>query len=413
MTAPARRRLSVARKYLHITSFLTGYPYFVLVQNLSFYSFVLLIYNAWQLQGRILKIATVMSVLACLFMAAAIISVISAWFNFGNEYFMISLAALPNYLYWGIIIVSLPNIIYKVSAVNSVSKYIALGLLLTNLSFHFLDVYLQYIPIHRQMQQNAFAFLNIIFAPVCTSYVQQRYNKTWLTLLLIALLSLSGLASGSRSASFLVTLGALTSLFATNIRFIMASFFFLLYIAIFLPIIIETDLVKQNIKEINPRTYEVIYNSQNTFETDQSYLVRLAMIEKGLLIFKENPITGVGLLNFYSVDVEMPLEFTGGELIEHQDLSKVNPHNSYISFLAEGGLLLLGAFVLLILYPLVFFLRNFSRLSPLERSYFIGIAGMAVHSYVIAGMVNIYGWFLLAIANSIIYKTKLTHRQLV
>jgi hypothetical protein len=73
----------------------------------------------------------------------------------------------------------------------------------------------------------------------------------------------------------------------------------------------------------------------------------------------------------------------------------------------------LGAFVLLILYPLVFFLRNFSRLSPLERSYFIGIAGMAVHSYVIAGMVNIYGWFLLAIANSIIYKTKLTHRQLV
>lgn len=407
MSSASGNRFTRAKKYLHITAFLMGYPYMVFIQNLSFYSFFLFIANAWKIPGRLFNISTRMSALACLFMAAAMISVISAWYNFGNAYFLISLAALPNYLYWGIIIILLPNVLFKISEISDVSKYIALGLLLTNLSFHFLDVYLQYIPIHRQMQQNAFAFINIIFAPLCVSYVQQRYNRTWLTLLLIALMTLSGLASGSRSASFLVTLGALTSLFATNIRFIMASFFFLLYIAIFLPIILETDLVKQNIKEINPRTYEVIYNPQNTFETDQSYLVRLAMIEKGLLIFKENPITGVGLLNFYSVDVEMPLEFTGGELIEHQDLSKTNPHNSYISFLAEGGLLLLGAFVLLILYPLVFFLRNFSRLSPLERSYFIGIAGMAVHSYVIAGMINVYGWFLLAVANCIIYQFKL------
>jgi O-antigen ligase len=172
-----------------------------------------------------------------------------------------------------------------------------------------------------------------------------------------------------------------------------------------LPEIKENQFVKQGIYKLNERTYELVYNTDNTLKTDRSYLTRLAMQEKGLNLFKENPITGVGLGNFHKTKGEIDYEFDGAELLENKDdfLSEgTSAHNSYISFLSEGGILVFIPFLFLLLYPIFYFLINFSRIEKHEKAIFISVIFMAIHSWFIVGMANVFGWFILGIVNSYI-----------
>jgi O-antigen ligase len=134
------------------------------------------------------------------------------------------------------------------------------------------------------------------------------------------------------------------------------------------------------------------------------------MIEKGVGIFNEHPITGVGVGNFTKVDFDIQFDFEGGHFIESKEdflTTGTSAHNSYISLLAEGGLLLLIPVLLLIFIPITFFIFQFNQIHNLARALFISVLLMSVHSWFISGMINVYAWFLIGITNSyMIYRNE-------
>ena len=132
------------------------------------------------------------------------------------------------------------------------------------------------------------------------------------------------------------------------------------------------------------------------------------MIEKGLNIFEDHPISGIGIGNFMATEYAIDFKFEGAEFIEYQVdyLMHTNSHNSYISFLSEGGILLLIPMLILIFSPTVFFITHYFSIPNEHKGLFIGIIFMSIHSWFIAGMVNVYGWFLLGIVNAYIINFK-------
>eukprot|EP01035_Chromulina_nebulosa_P004957 gene4957-6732_t len=103
-------------------------------------------------------------------------------------------------------------------------------------------------------------------------YVKDKYGQRWAIVAAI-LIILAGTLSGSRSGSIL-------TLFTSG------------------SVVIQLEAVKSAIFSLNERTYYIIYETEETLTTDQSYLIRLAQVEKGLGLFQENPFFGIGLNNF-------------------------------------------------------------------------------------------------------------------
>ncbi len=217
--------------------------------------------------------------------------------------------------------------------------------------------------------------------------------------------------SGSRSGSILALSGAVLTVVMQNWVRMFIALFILVFITVAAPQILESNAFKSTILSLNKRTYNLIYSTDETLATDQSYLIRLAMIEKGLNIFEKNPIEGIGINNFSKVTGEIDFNFEGAEIIESKEeilKEGISAHNSYISFLAEGGLLLFIPMILLIFYPIIYFAFNFTNILEYEKAIFISMIFIAIHSWFISGLLNVYTWFVIGIINSyIIYKRKI------
>jgi O-antigen ligase len=196
--------------------------------------------------------------------------------------------------------------------------------------------------------------------------------------------------------------GATASILLGNFIQISITAFLAILASFVIPTLIESPQVKTAIQQLNPRTYELLYETENTLQTDRSYLTRLAMIEKGLNIFEDHPISGIGIGNFMSNEYRSDFNFDGAEFIENreEELMHTNAHNSYISFLSEGGILLIIPMLVLMFTPVVFLIINYFTIPNEHKGLFIGIIFMCIHSWFIAGMVNVMGWFLLGIANA-------------
>jgi O-antigen ligase len=103
-----------------------------------------------------------------------------------------------------------------------------------------------------------------------------------------------------------------------------------------------------------------------------------------------------------ATEYEIDFKFEGSEFIEgkEEELMHINAHNSYISFLSEGGILLIIPMLILMFAPTVFFIFNYFSIPNEHKGLFVGIIFMCIHSWFIAGMVNVMGWFLIGIANA-------------
>lgn len=382
-----------------------AYPFWTIVQNLSFFYMMLFYQKSFRLPYKLFEVRGFMSFVSVLFMIGAFTSTMGAGINLGYDYFILAIRVLPNYLYWGVLILTLGNLALKTISLQQFYKMIFLGLIATSVTYFGLKQYLEFIPLFRNVTQNNFAFILICFGPMATYYVQQKWNNGFYTIVAIAAISICGLVSGSRSGSLLVFAGsALVVSIDSWLRIVIISFFgFCLYLVT--PQLLSAPVIKSGIYDMNERTYDLIYETDMTLSTDRSYLTRLAMIEKGLNIFEKYPIAGIGIGNFSNKSFDIDFNFEGAEFIEGKEEfleSRTNPHNSYISFLSEGGLLLFIPMVLLMFYPVFYFFANFGFMPKEEKAIFISIIFMCIHAWFIAGMVNVYGWFILGFANGII-----------
>jgi O-antigen ligase len=355
-----------------------------------------------------------MSFAAILMVIGAIASTIGAGINQGQEMFLNSMAILPNYIYWGVIVVTIGNSALKTTGLLEIYKMFFWGLVATMATYYSIGSYLSGFPLYRRLSPNSFAFILILFSPMATVYLNETKKNGVYTLLFVIMVMLAGFLSGSRTGSLLAVTGSLLALSLNNWLRILLVVFFAAFIGISAPQILSSPLVKSGIHGLNERTYELIYSTDETLSTDRSYLTRLAMIEKGLNIFNDHPIEGVGVNNFTRVVGEIDFNFEGSEYIEGKEdtLSEgLSAHNSYISFLAEGGLLLFIPMLILLFYPTVYFISNFNQIKNYEKAIFISIIFMSIHSWFISGLLNVFGWFVLGIVNSyIINKNNITSR---
>ena len=391
-------------KPLLFATFFMAFPVFTIVQNISFFFLVYFFYKINAVTPQLLKAKSFLAVTAIFIIIAAFISTINAGLNFGIENFTNAVKVLPNYTYWGILVIFLGNVFFRFLTYEQLGKMVFWGVC-ANIAGRFIfSPILNLVPFYSPGSQNSFAFQLIIFAPIATSFLHKKYNNYLYTFAYIIVISLAGVLSGSRSASVLVLVGATASLLLGNLIQLSITAFLAILASFVMPSLIESSQVNTAIQQLNPRAYELLYETENTLQTDRSYLTRLAMIEKGLNIFEDHPISGIGIGNFMATEYEIDFKFEGSEFIESKEdeLMHTNSHNSYISFLSEGGILLIIPMVILMFTPTVFFVINYFSIPNEHKGLFVAIIFMCIHSWFIAGMVNVMGWFLLGIANAYI-----------
>lgn len=394
MITPRLKKL----QYYYI--YFTAFPAILLVQNLSAFFFPVLVYDYHKRFGnKFLAGKSVFDILAGFIGIGAIVSVAGASSSGIDGGIANSIAVLPNYLYWVVALLFFSGY-GKELDFQAIFKGVFWGIITSTIYFYTINEYIGGIPVLKYLQQNIYSFLLIAFSPMFVYYTEQKYGRVWAHVAAVGVV-MAGALSGSRSGSLLTILTCFLTLYSMRIhlpRFVG----FVLLILVF-PIVIQIEAVKNLIFDLNERTYELIYFTEDVLKKDESYLIRVAQVEKGLAIFEERPITGVGLNNFtkYSYDFRN-LNEDMDRIVARGDLDRKSSHNSYINILAEGGLLLFIPYVLLIIYLLFYLVLNFKRIPDFQKPFFWGIIGISIHLYFITAILNVFMWVLIGLAGSAI-----------
>lgn len=372
--------------------FFMAFPVPLLVYNINFYIFPFLILAFRNRFGFIFKYRSILQIFAVFFGIGAILS------TYDSVYPNYSLIVLPNYIYWCILVTFLishaNNLNYPV-----IFKALMGGFVLSIAYYFFLQngLGLRYLPIFKKLPQNTFAFVGICFAPMIVHYIKKRYGFKWGVIGMLGLTAAAFLC-GSRSGSILIFLGTITSLNADRLNFVW-GIPIIVSISLFLFILNASGILPQLIKNMNARTYELIYDPNAVFTEDRSYLVRVAMIYKGLALYESDPLTGVGLYNFIRIEQRISGGFTGDKYVLYKNIyTRTSAHNSYIHMLAEGGLFLLVPYILLVSTALLLLLLKYAFLPAYKKSLLFGLMAMSVHLYFVSAIVNVFAWLLIGLA---------------
>lgn len=385
-------------------AFCMAFPVILIVQNVSVFFFPFLLFGMHSLSGRFLTLRYSIQFIALAFGVGAIASVVNMPDNMPAKSLERALEVLPNYLYWVVLILMFTSHRQWIQ-LDAIYRGIFWGVLFSVLYFFVLQNLLTAIPLFKQLTQNTFAFLLICYTPIVIWYTWYRYGFFWAVVMLV-ILSLSGFLSGSRSGSLLTLSGGAFTLLLTR-KSIVSIYIFALTGYFVVVSLGDMKVTRDLVFSLNKRTYDLLYNREKTLEEDRSYLVRLAQVEKAMLIFEKYPMSGIGLNNFTNYQINLPGNFKGAEyVVDKKNIDRKSAHNSYFGFLAEGGLMLIIPFVLLLVYCILWYFMSVRKLLPEYHPIFIGIINMSVHLYFIYAILNVFAWFLIALACWAIVKKK-------
>lgn len=394
LTSPIQKK---GDKLLYYYSLFQALPVIAIVVNLTFYFFPGLFLN--YRKRKKLRINHYFQFVAILFGIGAIASTVD------SHEINRSLVVLPNYLYWSFIIIFFYNY-RKLINFDVVSKAITKGIILLNFYYWIVERTVQIIlPGFKYIGENGYAILMICFVPLAIKNIEEKRGRT-VSIVFVITCILLGFLSGSRAGSVLIALGSFLTILGDRLtikRFLYIGFSgLLIYFLVF-----NTTIVKGVIFALSEETYTLIYSTQEVVESDGSYLLRRAMVEKGLILFEQEPWTGLGLNNWTEHEVEFRGDFIGAErIINKERLEKFSAHNSYVAFLGEGGLLVIGPFILILLITLTTLFRQYSTLDSNQRPILWGLLMMSIHIYFISAMLNSFTWYFIAMGGAAAFKNK-------
>ena len=148
------------------------------------------------------------------------------------------------------------------------------------------------------------------------------------------------------------------------------------------------------------RVREAVLSRFKTFdnlEMEKSYMFRQVMNQRSMKIFSESPLWGVGPGRYENVYValEMPAVFRGRA---DDNFMRKSAHNSYLSFLAEGGLVATLPLAVLLVILAVRGAWSAVALNRRGERWAFGVyasfIGMSVHFWVMSGITTTAPWFL-------------------
>jgi O-antigen ligase len=392
------------RKLMFWYAFFMAFPAILIFQNISIFLFPFLLFGLYSLSGRFFNLRYGIQFIVIAFGAGAVISVTNMPQSMPSDSLSRALEVLPNYLYWVLLILLLTS--YKEwIRLDVVYHGIFWGVIFSIVYYFLLQNYLTSIPVFKYLTQNTFAFLLICYSPIVVWYTWYRYGFL-IAFIMLMVLALSGFLSGSRSGSLLTLSGGAITLLLN--RKSNGSIYVFGVIGYFVIVsLVDSPFVKDLVFSLNERTYDLIYNRKKTLEEDRSYLVRLAQIEKAVLIFDKYPLSGIGLNNFTNYRVKLPGNFEGSKyVVDKKSIDTKSAHNSYFGFLAEGGLVLFIPFIVLLIYCVLWYFVSMRKLQLEYRPVFIGIIHMSIHLYFIYAILNVFAWFLIGLGCWVIVKRK-------
>ncbi|MDX2161110.1 MAG: O-antigen ligase family protein [bacterium] len=252
--------------------------------------------------------------------------------------------------------------------------------------------------------QNNYGILFSMFA-VYTLYlfIAVRKSARLPVLIGIALTFSALIINGSRSSWLAVTVGVFTlslvyvlsypRLIPLYVAGLIAGGIFLAILSPYLP------SQFQNIFEERIETFEDL-------DSDKSFLIRQLMIDKGLQVFSENPLFGVGLGRFTQTSVPLVLP----PRLRYADEAYFNrkpPHNSYIALLSETGLAATLPYAALFITAVVLGLR--AAIRCVRHALYLGafayasLIGMSVHLFTLTGLTGTAPWVVYGLMIALIY----------
>lgn len=165
--------------------------------------------------------------------------------------------------------------------------------------------------------------------------------------------------------------------------------------------------------------YAAINQRASTFqnlEKDKSYVFRQLMVQKGLKLFEESPLIGVGASRFRKESVE--LELSGVfELYPQYKFDRKSSHNSYVGFLAESGLfgsIPLGILILtLAIQGFKAGVRQARREELWALSVITSFVGMSIHMWTMAALAGTGTWFVYGLTAALILFDRARSRRRV
>jgi O-antigen ligase len=260
--------------------------------------------------------------------------------------------------------------------------------LLAALLFIVLDVTLMTI------NQNSVAFTVVIMGPLGYYFLKRYSYKLIYALLLLFLMLLNGSRTGAILA-FVQTI-LFFFLFTPRLnRYVRVLSITVIVLAVSLNLAPVRIAAGKLINPINERVGEFLINPDEVFRNDMSWLQRRAQINKGLQIFREHTLLGIGIFNFpqYVIDIDVSNIETDRKSIRNID--NRSAHNSYLSLLAETGILGFSSIVLMFVFALIPFYKKLNQIGgSFEGCVFISTVGLLGYFYFISGFFGSSAWLI-------------------
>ncbi len=395
------------RQFSRIT-FLMAFPGIVIFFNISIYFFIGLFYYANNnLKAYSRKIPGGILIWSILFMVGSAISIFNMPDELFNSNFTSSLRVLPNYVYWALMIlffVKYRNLVdysdFQKAVFWGITIYIPFWFIREN--------FLPGVPIVQKTSQNNLAFLMICYGSISLSYIKENKGKLWKWIYFIGILLLM-LFLQRRAGFLLVFITGVLTIFVKRIT--IKYFFSYAMIIVIIFLILKIPITEKFIQGASIEIHQIIYKTGDMRKYDRSYLVRVAMWEKAVYLFKEHPFSGVGLTNFYKSKSKIDGNFEGSEYVLKKDIDHLSAHNSYAAVLAEGGLILFIPWVMILFTVVLGFLKNINHINPKSYPLFYSFIAMIIHYSAITAYVNVYSWFIIAISAVVLAQTQDQKRE--
>jgi O-antigen ligase len=146
------------------------------------------------------------------------------------------------------------------------------------------------------------------------------------------------------------------------------------------------------------------WSTLSRLESDKPFQTRLALVDKGLLLFQSRPLFGVGLGRFTVERADLDSSRT--PWASPEEMNDRSPHNAYIKVLAETGIA--GAIPLAALLSLLLLCGIPASLALARAGETWGLAvmaslaGMCLHLVALSGLTNTAPWFIFGLAAAVI-----------
>lgn len=329
-----------------------------------------------------------------------IIGIISSVFSpvsFGFR----SLYFLFQFIYW-LLLTRLIGSLYPVLDKRRLSRTIALGCVILgacNLGIG-------------AGTQNSVAFILVIFGPL------GLYGLPNIKLQILYGLGIWGIMFFNESRSGLAILSAellfISSLYVSRKRIKQLVIAMVVLLGTFTASPGLRAIVGNAIEPYNPEMALLLIAPERVQAYDKSWIQRQVQVQKGLQIFTDHPIIGVGPNNFTPMDVNINY----GAISDKVDTNVLNAvsktadnrstHNTYVTLLSEFGILGTLCWLFFILPFFIAFYKRLATLQDFEFMIFVTAAGLSVYFYTIAALYGTAAWlFYGLIYGSFVYSKRI------